>query len=99
LPPGGVYVGTYVPVNNYSLIGQGVLPNQGNPNGASRGRPMYYIKPYGEGQIPDPRVTLIGNWESDQENFPRQALGNISQSCLGIEYTGRISQLTLHTKV
>jgi hypothetical protein len=98
LPPGGVQVGTYVVPNNFSLIGQGALPNQGNPNGSSRGRPMFYVKPFNSGQIPDQRLILIGSWTSDP-TLPRQAIGNVSQGSLGVEYTGRLTRFTLYTKI
>jgi len=99
LPPGGVQVGTYEPVDNFSLISTSALPNQGNATGAPTGRPIFYVTPSHTGNRPDPRVILVGNWKSDQVNNPRQALGEFSQGALGIEYTGRIQDITLLTAI
>lgn len=99
LPPGGVTNGAFVPVNNFSLIGTSILPNTGSAVGAGRGRPEYSIVPVNTGNRVEQRLILIGDWESDQANHPRQALGNVTQGSLGIEYTGRLSELTLWTAV
>jgi hypothetical protein len=99
LPPGGVSTGTFIPANNFTLVGQSILPNQGSATGCGRGRPMYNLMPSGAGDRIDPRVVLVGNWKSDQTNYPRQAVGDISQGSLGIEFTGRLSSMVLWTSI
>jgi hypothetical protein len=96
LPPGGSSVGTG---SLFSLIGTPLLPNQGNSAGAPSGRPVYQVLPKKEGNHFDPRVILIGDWESDQAAYPNQAVGQVSQGTLGIEYTGRVTDLILFTAV
>ena len=86
LPPGGSFVGTGA---LYSLIGSSLLPNQGNPNGAPSGRPIWNVLPEKQGNRLDKRVRLIGNWKSDQENYPNQVIGQVSQGSLGFEITSR----------
>jgi hypothetical protein len=94
LPPGGSSVGTG---SMYSLIGTPLLPNQGNAAGAPSGRPVSFITPKKQGNRYNQQVLLIGNWKNDQTNFPRQALGAVSQGCCGIEYTGYLTDITLYT--
>jgi hypothetical protein len=96
LPPGGSSVGTG---SLFSLIGQSLLPNQGNSGGIPSGRSIYNVIPQEQGNRIDPRVILIGNWKQDSTNSPNQVLGQVSQGGLGIEYTGRLTDLILLTSV
>jgi hypothetical protein len=95
LPPGGSATGTGGPY--YTLIGTSLLPNQGNAAGAPAGRLVSYVTPEKQGNRYDQRIILIGNWKNDQTNYPRQAVGQVSQGCVGIEYTGYLTDITLFT--
>lgn len=96
LPPGGSYVGTG---SLFSMIGTALLPNQGNPSGAPSGRPVFNILPGKQGFRYDKRVQLIGGWKADPIRYPNQAIGQVSQGSLGIEFTGKLTDLVLYTKV
>lgn len=98
LPEGGSEVGTYVPVSNWSAIGQSILPNSGNAAGTIRGRPLFNVLPKANGDRFDPRVSLVGGWENDPA-FPNAATGIVSQGALGIDITGRFDNITLLTRV
>lgn len=93
LPPGGSAVGVG---SLYTLIGTTVLPNQGNGSGAG-GRAAWQVLPKIQNNRYEDRVRLYGNWKSDQDTYPNQAVGDVSQGVCGIEYTGRINDLILYT--
>ena len=91
LPPGGLAVGTQA---TPTLIGTG-LTVMGSATGAPAGRPYHHILPKKQGRY-ESRVRLIGDWKQDQNLYPKQVVGQVSQGVCGIEYTGRLTDLILH---
>ena len=96
LPPGGNANG---PGATTTLIGQNILANNGSATGTVAGRPVYQLLPNVSNARPEERVILIGGWINSDLYDSRYAIGDLSQGALGIEYTGKIKEITLRTSI
>jgi hypothetical protein len=96
LPPGGNANG---PGGTITMIGPNILYNNGSISGTVAGRPIYEILPNVSNARPEERVILIGGWINSDQYDSRYAIGDLSQGALGIEYTGKIQELTLMTSI